>query len=112
MFTDEKFFRLEQEDRQQRVWLDSVTTKKVREKSAPPTQSHAPLSVVKLCAHFSACIFRELAAPVAYIVRCHVGTAAVRLQTGSYRAISAHARRHGLSGSLWEGNATALGAVN
>ena len=29
MFTDEKFFRLEQDDRQQRVWLDSVMTKKV-----------------------------------------------------------------------------------
>ena len=24
VFTDEKFFRLEQDDRQQRVWLDSV----------------------------------------------------------------------------------------
>ena len=35
------------------------------------------------------------------------GTAAVGLQTGSYRALSAHAWRHGLSGSLWEGNATA-----
>ena len=30
VFTDEKFFRLEQDDRQQRVWLDSVTTRKVR----------------------------------------------------------------------------------
>ena len=39
------------------------------------------------------------------------GTAAVGLQTGSYRALSAHAWRHGLSGSLREGNATALGAV-
>ena len=51
VLTDEKFFRLEQEDKQQRVWLDSVTTKKVREKSAPPAQSHAPLSVVKPCTH-------------------------------------------------------------
>ena len=38
------------------------------------------------------------------------GTAA-GLQTSSYRAISAYAWRHGLSGSLWEGNATALGPV-
>ena len=30
VFTDEKFFRVEQDDRQQRVWLDSVTTKNVR----------------------------------------------------------------------------------
>ena len=29
VFTDEKFFRLEQGDRKQRVWLDSGTTKKV-----------------------------------------------------------------------------------
>ena len=32
------------------------------------------------------------------------GTASVGLQAGSYRALSAHAWRHGLSGSLWEGN--------
>ena len=39
------------------------------------------------------------------------GTAAVGLQAGSYRALSSHAWRHGLSGSIREGNATALGAV-
>ena len=39
------------------------------------------------------------------------GTASVGLQAGSYRTLSAHTWRHGLSGSLWEGNATALGPV-
>ena len=39
------------------------------------------------------------------------GTAAVGIQTGSYRALSAHTWRHGLSGSMWEGNTTALGPV-
>ena len=29
VFTDEKFFRLEQDDRKKRVWLDCGTTKKV-----------------------------------------------------------------------------------
>ena len=41
VFTDEKFFRLEQDDRKQRMWLDSGTTKKVT-----LIQSHASLSVV------------------------------------------------------------------
>ena len=51
---------------------------------------------------FARFFWEELATSVAYIVRCRARHC-VRLQTGSYRAISAHGRRRGLSGSLWEG---------
>ena len=52
VFTDEKFFRLEQDHRQQRVWLDSVTTKTVR--SRPFWSATLGSKRVQSVAYFSA----------------------------------------------------------
>ena len=109
-FTDEKFFRLEQDDRQQRVWLDSVTTKKI---SNPRVETSTGVLRTYGRVFFFLRNWPLLLRTLFW--RCHVatsqGTSAVGLQTGLHRAISAHAKRHGPSGSLWEGNATALRAV-